>query len=146
MGIGLTCEDTECFYSYPFWQDVRIELAKATMQYLKIIKTTLPRNADLDDLVTATPASLFSDLYLFHYQTFRRYRTVLTSNGLEGIYALLDRSDTEGEYSIGNCHDIVRGIKSVKHCIRDPDIMDAIPELLKVFEASIRLGKNVKIV
>jgi hypothetical protein len=145
MGIGLTCEDTECFYSYTFWNDVRIHLAKAAIQYLKIIKTTLPRNGDLDDLVTAQPKAVFSDMFLFHYELFGHYRSVMTCNGLEGIFALLDRGHTEGEYSIGNCHDIVRSIKTVKHCIQDPDVMDAIPELIKVFEAGIRLGKNVQI-
>jgi hypothetical protein len=146
MGIGIICEDEECFYTYPFWNDVRVDLAKATLKYLKIIKTTLPKNLDLEDFVAVQPRSLFGDPYKFYCDTFVKYRWILTKNGLEGIFALLDRGETDEEYSIGNCVDIVKGIKTVKHCLEDPDVMESIPEILKVFETGVRLEKNVRVV
>jgi hypothetical protein len=83
--------------------------------------------------LTEVGTLLVEYLKLYNY-----YLDLLTVLGVNGVYPLLNKSDIEGFYSIGNSIDIINTINIVYDFVEDDFMKSSINECKKIFEASVQ--------
>ena len=77
-----------------------------------------------------------SPLVIEFLKLYTYYLDLLTVLGVAGTFALINKGDTEGFYSIGNSHDIIMAISSVISFVENEYIQMTINDCLKVFKES----------
>jgi len=168
MGIDLTCDTKYFSCSYSGWNSARTELIEATFFYLEdlIDKQT-------NDMVNDEYKNAFFNNLKKYINDIRQYRdsnncllfgfietsknlnfiNLLIQFGVGGIYALCNKSDCEGFYSVGNSCDICQLIKLIKpFLLKNKDDVDnqnllynSIDRLLEVFQDSVETNIIVSI-
>jgi len=159
MGIDLECCDKSLSFSYHYWNNIRLSIAKSFTKYLHEVVSTFIGNGeegyekyhfrplhvdyDLTALFAEIPEDItvndFLSRILYNYQT----HDALICIGLSGIYYLLNKSDSDGFYSPGNCMDIVGLFKNIKEYIDT----EAVPleELTELFTYGFETRKGITI-
>jgi len=66
------------------------------------------------------------------------YLDLLTLLGIAGIFAITNKNDTEGYYSVGNSADIVHMMKIATRYIENDNILTCVNELVDFFQVSVR--------
>ena len=78
------------------------------------------------------------DLVIELLKLYTYYLDLLTILGLTGIFALVNKSDTEGYYSVGNSLDIFYTIQHVLPFIEDDYLLLNIQDCMKLFDYSVQ--------
>lgn len=84
-------------------------------------------------------------LLVEYLKLYNYYLDLLTVVGVNGVYSLVNKSDVEGFYSIGNCVDIVNAINTVHEFIEDEYMKMAINDCKKVFQEGIEKNMVVAV-
>ena len=84
-------------------------------------------------------------LLVEYLKLYNYYLDLLTVLGVNGVYSLVNKSDVEGFYSIGNSVDIVNMMKIVYNFVEDEFTKMSINESRKVFESSIEKNMVVAV-
>lgn len=84
-------------------------------------------------------------LLVEYLKLYNYYLDLLTVLGVNGVYSLVNKSDIEGFYSIGNSLDIINTIKVTHEFIEDEYMKSSINECRKVFEASVEKNMVVAV-
>ena len=155
MGILLMCNDAEYSCGYSRWNTIREEIANAAVRYLQTIYEELLQSNDEENAYTRTELEKLMEYvdtnncctitdfgYLFIDKDFVN---LFIRFDLGGVYALLNKSDDDGYYSVGNAVDIVKTFELVETHIVLDDVKSSVPDIKKVFEESVRLGKMIRI-
>lgn len=155
MGILLMCNDAEYSCGYSRWNTIREEIANAAVRYLQTIYEELLQSNDEENAYTRTELEKLIEYvdtnncctitdfgYLFIDKDFVN---LFIRFDVGGVYALLNKSDDDGYYSVGNAVDIVKTFDIVDTHIVLDDVKSSVPDIKKVFEESISSGKMVHI-
>lgn len=166
MGIDLYCGDKTFGCSYGTWYNVRTALIEATFKYLEVhfalseyeegteehgAITALNQYIEkinsrviIKESVFGKENNLFDEFY--SYLRLHDFIDLLIRFDVGGIYALCNKSDSEGFYSVGNSYDICDLLKIVKpFLLKNKDEPDSeenwlykwIDEITIVFKESI---------
>jgi hypothetical protein len=84
-------------------------------------------------------------LLVEYLKLYNYYLDLLTVVGVNGVYSLVNKSDVEGFYSIGNCVDIVNAINIIHEFIEDEYMKTAISDCKKVFQEGIEKNMVVAV-
>jgi hypothetical protein len=175
MGIDLYCGDKNFGCSYGSWRNIRIELIKATFEYLEVhfavteyeeethehgsmiaLKQYIQKiqnGSIVKESIFSSKESNLLDLFTT-YSSLLEFVDLLIQFGVGGIYSLCNKSDNEGFYSVGNSYDICDLIKVVKpFLLKNKDNIDdkenwlyrEIDELIDVFKESVEKKEIVSI-
>jgi hypothetical protein len=149
------CNDAEYSCGYSRWNTIREEIANAAVRYLQTIYEELLQSNDEENAYTRTELEKLMEYvdtnncctitdfgYLFIDKDFVN---LFIRFDLGGVYALLNKSDDDGYYSVGNAVDIVKTFELVETHIVLDDVKSSVPDIKKVFEESVRLGKMIRI-
>jgi hypothetical protein len=163
MGIDLYCGDCNFNCNYRGWSNIREGIIIATFKYINTIcsdNKTDERNIcrqfhnDLRDLNDLNNANSFI-LSSFYDVCNSRTIDALIYARVGGIYSLINKSDCEGLYSVGNSYDICELFKLIKPYLygvkesktdTDPDdwLYNLVEnELEPLFKASVDNQENV---
>ena len=155
MGILLMCNDADYSCGYSRWNTIREEIANAAVRYLQTIYEELLQSNDEENAYTRTELEKLIEYvdtnncctitdfgYLFIDKDFVN---LFIRFDVGGVYALLNKSDDDGYYSVGNAVDIVKTFELVETHIVFDDVKSSLPYIKKVFEESVRLGKMIRI-
>jgi len=166
MSIHLICGDYCFTSSISFWNKIREKLAIATFDYMVEYRNNLYNEPDheqdaynnsvnkikltnsLNECIHDIKFSLFhtnpqalptaDSIHIALLKMYTYYLDVLTVLGIAGIFAITNKSDSEGYYSVGNSADIVQMMKIAVPCIENPDVLSSIHELIDLFKFSAR--------
>jgi hypothetical protein len=149
------CNDAEYSCGYSRWNTIREEIANAAVRYLQTIYEELLQSNDEENAYTRTELEKLIEYvdtnncctitdfgYLFIDKDFVN---LFIRFDVGGVYALLNKSDDDGYYSVGNAVDIVKTFDIVDTHIVLDDVKSSVPDIKKVFEESISSGKMVHI-
>jgi hypothetical protein len=175
MGIDLYCGDKTFGCSYGSWHNIRIELIKATFEYLEVhfavteyeegthehgSMIALKQYIEKIQNGSIVKESIFSRkesnlLELFTtYSSLLEFVDLLIQFGVGGIYSLCNKSDCEGFYSVGNSYDICELLKLVKpFLLKNKEDLDAeenclyngIDNVTNIFKESVEHNEIVRI-
>jgi hypothetical protein len=175
MGIDLYCGDKNFGCSYGNWHNIRIELIKATFEYLEVhfavteykegthehgSMTALKQYIQKIENGSVIKESIFGNNKSNLLDSFNMYLgllefvDLLIEFGVVGIYSLCNKSDCQGFYSIGNSYDICELFKLVKpFLLKNKEDLDAeenwlyrnIDDLIDVFKESVEKNEMVRI-
>jgi len=174
MSINIICGDCCFTCSITHWNIIRESISKATnafiIDYLKdyddenvenlenpynqlINKPALKKKIQdfIKDVyyVELTPhpktPNADSPLVIEFLKLYTYYLDLLTVLGVAGTFAMINKGDTEGFYSIGNSHDIIMSITSVISFVENEYVQMTINDCLKVFKESASTGMVVGI-
>ena len=155
MGFEIVCGNVSFSCGYSTWMVVREEIAIASLRYLrKVYDDMLSVNATktaeqtfMEQLLEYIELSgcdtipdfmrLFSDVDVLN--TFIYHR-------VSGVFALLNKSDTDGFYSVGNSMDIVETMDILQEYICYDDVKPMYGQIREVFSESIRAKNPVVII
>ena len=134
MIISLLCGEYIYSCNVLRWNNIREAVAKATNEYIIDCKKQLFNDNEpcKDDLynksinkkliitsidnftndvrfatLTTHPNVVSDSIHISLLKIYMYYLDLLTVLGVAGIYALMNKSDSDGYYSIGNAHDII---------------------------------------
>jgi len=175
MGIDLYCGDKNFGCSYSCWHNIRIELIKATFEYLEVhfavteyeegthehgsmiaLKQYIEKiqnGSVIKESIFGRKESNLLDLFIT-YSRLLQFVDLLIQFGVGGIYSLCNKSDCEGFYSVGNSYDICELLKLVKpFLLKNKEDLDAeenwlykpIDDLIEVFKVSVEHSEMVRI-
>ena len=126
MGIDLYCGDETFGCSYGSWNNVRNSLIQATFEYLEVhfAVTEYEEGTHEHGAMIALKQYIQKILNLGKndkliegfvvYSRILEFVDLLIQFGVGGLYALCNKSDCEGFYSVGNSYDICELLKLVK--------------------------------
>lgn len=154
MGFCINCGGVMYNCRYTDWVNFREEIAKSAVVFLVNEYDTLLKNganesylenqlSKIMEYIDVNNCSTIPDfMYLFEnsdmLNTFIYYR-------LGGVYALLNKSDDDGYYTVGNSIDIVHTFQFIEQFIENDDTKNALVEITKVFQKGIDEKKLVAI-
>jgi hypothetical protein len=103
-----------------------------------------PEEEGVDDF-QAIVNKRYKELNINDYlKVFVTHIDYLINIGINGVVSLLNKSDCEGFYSVGDSYDIVLMLNIIsKRTDIDPEFIQIIGDLNKVFKASVDNGKKV---
>jgi len=169
MGIDLYCGDKTFGCSYGSWYNIRSALIEATFEYLEVHFALTEYEEGTEEygaimalkkyieriksgVILGKQLSLLDDFYFYSRQL--EFIDLLIQFGVGGIYALCNKSDNEGFYSVGNSYDICDFIKVVKPFLlknksniddKENWLYNNIDELIDVFKESVEKNEIVSI-
>ena len=168
MGIDLYCRGKWFSCSYSSWNNIRIECICAAIRYLESLLKTLNETLDqtieedeqkdfvykreknerniehLHVLIQMKPLLIKSvDSFLYQIQI-NNYIDTLISLELNGLYALINKSDCDGFYSPGNALDIVTLLNTIQPHMSS-DIAELIQFIIPLFQKSIETNTRILI-
>jgi hypothetical protein len=169
MGIDLTCGKEFFSTSYSGWNTLRMKFAEYCMKFIEdLSKNEL--NISPDGVIYAMPdkeiirerviiesrdimkewnniVEAKKTLNIIDYlNIYGEHIDYLINIGLYGIVSLLDKSDCDGLYSVGNSIDIINMLNIVNNMnIIEEKYIEIINKLKKVFQKSINKKKVVVI-
>jgi hypothetical protein len=154
MGFEIVCENVSFSCGYSTWMVIREEIANASLRYLRKVyddmlvvnDTQTAEQTFMEQLLEYIDLSgcetmpdflrLFSDVDFLN--TFIYHR-------VSGVFALLNKSDTDGFYSVGNSMDIVETMDILREYICYDDVKAMYGRIREVFTESIR-AKNLVVI
>jgi hypothetical protein len=149
MGIWIFCKNSEIDFScsYTSWNIIRISIVKSFMIYLEnwinINSTTFVEGAssefvfyeELKQLVTDYKNIVYD---IDNYIIFDKYINALTCFNFTGIYALINKGDSEACYSCGNAYDICILLETINDNIDKENYnYERIMQIKAVFQHSV---------
>ena len=166
MGIDLYCGDETFGCSYGSWNNVRNSLIQATFEYLEVhfAVTEYEEGTHEHGAMIALKQYIQKILNLGKndkliegfvvYSRILEFVDLLIQFGVGGLYALCNKSDCEGFYSVGNSYDICELLKLVKpFLLKNKEDLDAdenwiyngIDNVTNVFKESVEKNVIVRI-
>jgi hypothetical protein len=154
MGIILKMkeEQIEIKCSYDYWLKFKIDVIKATVKYIEellILKKTI-FNDDLEYIINlyyiqaGDGESIFSVNKFINNMKLEHVDTLIYF-GLGGVYTLLNKTDCDGYYSVGNSLDILQTLKKIKYDFPNKDYISFLDQLILFFNISYEKQKMVNI-
>ena len=159
MGVDIVCGEKVFSCGYKRWSDFRIGVIQATIRYIEtVLKPTdliIEENSHLKqllefvELVHSEQADKDLDAFLSLMKTSKNedyvhILDVFIHFGLGGLFALCNKTDCDGYYSVGNSVDICDLFKKIR------DIMDEkFPhwkQVRSVFREGIKQRKLVMVI
>ena len=163
MTVSIYCKsmDMDEWFNYgnTFWITILNEFVKASLLFLQNYKDTITGDGDeYKGDITAEIEKILHDftneekknLYDFNNderQNLHHFIELISSNdgfintlidiGIGGIYSLLYKDPYGGKYSVGSSVDILEAIENISPYIKDKDVVNALPDLLRVFRYSV---------
>ena len=149
MGIWIFCKNSEFDFSFSYtsWNIIRISIVKSFMIYLEnwinINSTTFVEGAssefvfyeELKQLVTDYKNIVYD---IDNYIIFDKYINALTCFNFTGIYALINKGDSEACYSCGNAYDICILLETIDNNIDKENYnYERIMQIKAVFQHSV---------
>lgn len=126
MGIDLYCGDKTFGCSYGGWNNVRNILIEATFEYLEVHFAVTEYQEGTHEYGAMIALKQYIKKILnfgkneklienfIVYSRLLEFVDLLIQFGVGGLYALCNKSDCEGFYSVGNSYDICELLKLVK--------------------------------
>jgi len=146
MGITLKCGDTKIYNTYRLWNNFRIIMAIACVEYLKC---SIKRDMQTK-ILTENKLCLYNDInsednkeLLFYFNLFIKHIEYLKDLNLIGIYHLLSIPDNKGYYIYNNSSEILKTIDMVGEYIDTQKIN--IQPYRELFDNSCQSKKNIYI-
>ena len=156
MGIQILCNNESYSCGYTSWSVFREEVANASIRYLQsIYEQMLQRTEEANEEQNAEQTCLEKIFEYLHANNcgtledfFRFFNDMKFQNAfiyfeLGGVYALLNKSDDDGYYTVGNSLDIVDTMELIEPHILYDDVKRRYDCIKKVFEESVLTRKVV---
>ena len=156
MGIYILCNGESYSCGYASWSVFREEVANAAVRYLRSIYDEMlarPDQPNEEQLAKQTRIAKILEYVDVNncvaiedfVQLFKDMEFQNTFNYFElgGIYALLNKSDDDGYYTVGNSLDIADTMELVEPHILYDDVKSRYNTIKKVFEESVLTRKVV---
>uniref|UniRef100_A0A6C0D9Z0 Uncharacterized protein n=1 Tax=viral metagenome TaxID=1070528 RepID=A0A6C0D9Z0_9ZZZZ len=154
MGIILKMKDEqiEIKCSYDYWLKFKIDIIKATVKYIEellILKKTI-FNDDLNYIINLYYIQAGNGEPMFSINKFinnmrLEHVDTLIYFGLGGVYSLLNKTDCDGYYSVGNSLDILHTLKKIRYDFPNNDYIPFLDQLISFFNISYEKQKMVNI-
>jgi len=156
MGFSIDCKGAMYSCGYSNWVNLREEVANASILYLRCQYDILLQNSTNDsfsylenqlsqifEYIEVNNCATVPDfMYLFANPDF--LNTFIYYN-LGGVYALLNKSDDDGYYSVGNSYDILDALTRIETHLVDDNIKNSVQTMKKVFDNSVQHKQIVSI-
>lgn len=145
MGIDIECGEHQFRCSYGRWNDLRVGLIRASYEYLKNYKSTDPDLSEYEtkyqeELLTFLENTLKTEKYniaAFVDGCNLHFLNLLIHFGLAGLYALCNKSDDDGYYSVGNAYDICELFKVIIPYITNDHHNQYLKQITEIFVESV---------
>jgi hypothetical protein len=154
MGLLLLCNGTSFSCKYTEWINFREELANASVRYLqKIYTEMLYTNLEQTDEQTRLE-QLLEYMDVNNCATLQDYSQLFTDGDfvntfvyyrLGGVFALLNKPDYGGLYSVGNATDIAETMEIIREYVKYDDVKVHYENVIKVFKESSQTNNNIVI-
>ncbi len=142
MGIDIECGEHHFKCSYGRWNDLRIEIIRASYEYIKNYKSELSEYETKfqQDLVTFLENTLAVEKY--HVAAFidgcnLHLLNLLIHFGLAGLFAFCNKTDDDGYYSVGNAYDICELFTTINPYITNNQHNQSLKQIAEVFAESV---------
>ena len=155
MGYCINCEGVMYSCGYTRWENFREEIAQASIVYLQNEYDVLLANGANDSYLETQLSKLMEYLNLHHCKTLPDFMMLFSNMdmlnlfiyyNMSGVYALLNKSDDDGYYTVGNSTDILDTFQRIeKYITQDDDVQLTFLPIRKVFETSVEKQKLVSI-
>ena len=149
------CDDAEYSCGYSRWNTIREEIANASVCYLQTVYDELLRTNDEQNSHTQTELERLLEYIdtnncctttdYGHLFADKDFVNLFIYFNVGGVYALLNKSDDDGYYSLGNAVDIVKTFEFVSPYIAIDHVKESLPFIKEVFDESVRSGKMINI-
>ena len=144
MGIDLYCNDKTFGCGYGSWYNIRTALIEATFEYLEVhfavseYEEGISEHGSMFALkqyiekihtnkINGKNLNLFDNFYAC--LGILEFVDLLIQFGVGGLYALCNKMDCEGCYSVGNSYDIIEFFKLIRpFIINDNDNLESLAE------------------
>ena len=169
MKIYIDCDNSSYNCEYEYWEEIRNAIIDSTYSYLQTLFLSLEngrenKKNDIEYILKyiktlSDPKDLPNIITLYriplvHIPTpVDVMITTITDKEINlfigvniiGLYALCNKSENEGYYSVGNSHDICNLLTLIKPFIESANIniYESVIQIEKVFEKSRISNKNV---
>jgi hypothetical protein len=158
MGIQILCNEESYSCGYTSWSVFREEIANASVRYLRALYDRMRlRNVEADaeevaeqtclekiiEYIDTNNCCTIEDFALFFKDM--EFQNAFIYFELGGVYALLNKSDDDGYYTVGNSLDIVDTMEIIESHIVYDDVKSRYNTIKKVFEESVLTRKVVSI-
>jgi hypothetical protein len=157
MGIWIFCKNSEIDFScsYTSWDIIRISIVKSFMIYLEnwinINSTTFVEGLSCESNFYEELKQLVTDYKnIVHdndiYMIFNKYINALTCFNFTGIYALINKGDSEACYSCGNAYDICNLLETIDDKIDKENYnYERIMQIKAVFQHSVNTKQPIMV-
>lgn len=154
MGYCINCEGIMFNCGYSFWEKFREEIALASVAYLQNEYDVLLANGANDSYLENQLSQLMEHLNIHNCGTVSDFMLLFSEMDrmnifiyyhMGGVYTLLNKSDDDGYYTIGNSIDILDTFQRIEKYISDEDVKATFPNVQKVFQSSIEKQQLVAI-
>lgn len=156
MGICINCEGVMYSCGYTHWENFREEVAKASIAYLQNEYDVLLSNGANDSYLETQLSGLMEYLNIHNCHTLPDFMMLFSNMdmlnlfihyNMSGVYALLNKSDDDGYYTVGNSTDILDTLQRIEKYIThaDDDAQLSFSPIQKVFQTSVQKQKLVSI-
>lgn len=147
MELYLSCDDFTFKVTPIFWLVIRNEFVNASFRFLQNEQeneTKQTISIDLiDKYIISNNFTTINDFIIMSHN--KNIHNIYTYNCIDGIMILLEKSDFDGYYSIGNAYDILEMIDNLKPFISDEITLKHLPFLKILFQKSIDKKRLVTI-
>ena len=139
---------------YSFWEKFREEIALASVAYLQHEYDVLLESGANYSYLENQLSQLMEHLNVNNCGTVADFMQVFSEMDrmnifiyyhMGGVYTLLNKSDDDGYYTIGNSTDIVDTFQRIEKYISDEKIKSIFSDVVKVFQSSIQKQQLVAI-
>ena len=158
MGIDILCNGESYSCGYTAWSVFREEIANASIRYLRSLYDQMLRRAEQPNTEQLAEQTCLEKIFEYIDTNncgtledfFRFFKDIEFQNAfiyfeLGGVYALLNKSDDDGYYTVGNSLDIVDTMELIEPHIIYDDVKTRYNSIKKVFEESILTRRVVSI-
>lgn len=146
MGFDISCIDESFSCGYIHWNTIRTTVIEATLDYIKHYISLNPPHENTNDEFYQNEIILFMEKIienkedsvdaLIYFCNLVKL-DLLIQFGVGGLYALCNKGDCDGYYSVGNSYDICHLFTLIKPFIQDQEIYHSILQVEKIFIESI---------
>ena len=158
MGIQILCNEESYSCGYTSWSVFREEIANASVRYLRALYDRMmlrteeaneEQNAEqtclekIIEYIDTNNCCTLEDFFQFFKDM--EFQNAFIYFELGGVYALLNKSDDDGYYTVGNSLDIVDTMEIIEAHIVYDDVKTRYNWIKKVFEESVLTRKVVSI-
>ena len=155
MGIHILCNGESYSCGYTAWSIFREEVANAAIRYLRLIYDQLLSHPDderheeqtcIEKIIEYVEVNNCDTIEgFFRFFTEIEFQNAFNYFELGGVYALLNKGDDEGYYTVGNSLDIADTMELIEPHIIYDDVKTRYDLIKKVFEESVLTRKVVSI-
>ena len=161
MGIHLACDNVSYSCGYGAWDTAREEIAHAAVTYLRSIYDYMLTGNLYNGFVEEEQAEvqvriekLLEYVEVNNCVTIRDFIQMLSDFDFQnifilfdlgGVYALLNKSDDDGYYSVGNSYDIAHTLSIIDNYVIYDEVKRNYMYIKKVFDESRDTKKRVVI-